>query len=75
MEIVVFLGALFIAAVLVMWWSRRGGGGDSSPSPMADGDQPEVAISNESTIGPHRNVGRPWRVDRGNSRDRGGPSD
>lgn len=75
MEIVVFLGSLFIAAVIVMWWSRRAGSGDNSPSPMAGGDQPEAAISNESTIGPHRNVGRPWRVDSGNSRDGGGPSD
>lgn len=65
MEIVVFAAAVFVVAVLVMWRSRRGGTAEIAPIALADGDRPEPGVSNESAIGPHRNVGRPWRVDRG----------
>lgn len=68
MEIVVFLGVVLVAVVLIMWWSRRGASADSLPLPMAAGDRPEPGISNESSIGPHRNVGRPWRADQGDGR-------
>ena len=61
MEIVAFLALAFIVAVLIMWRVRSGGSGEASPTPAAVGDRPEASISNESTVGPHRNVGRPWR--------------
>jgi hypothetical protein len=63
-EIVAFLVLAFVVAVFVLWRVRGGGSGEASPMPP-DGDRPEAAISNESTIGPHRNVGRPFHVDRG----------
>ena len=60
-EIVVFLAVAFVVATLLLWRSRRGGTGDPVvPSP---GDRPEPAISNESMIGPHRNLGRPFHVE------------
>jgi len=65
MEIVVFLAVVFVVAVFIMWRLRGGGSGETPPTPLAAGDRPEASISNESTVGPHRNVGRPWREDRG----------
>ena len=67
-EIFVFLGVVFVVVVAVLWRSRAGGSGELPPTPSARGDRPEAAISNESTIGPHRNVGRPWRADPGDRR-------
>lgn len=75
MEFVVFLGAVFVAAVIVMWWNRRDRPDAIPQIPLAPGDHPEASISNESAVGPHRNVGRPWRVDRGNQGPGGGHSD
>jgi len=64
-EILVFLGAVFAIGVVLLWRARRGGTGDPVAPPAAFGDQPERIISVESSIAPHRNIGRPFRVDQG----------
>jgi hypothetical protein len=64
MEILVFLAGAFAVTVYLIWRSRRRSG-LRSPIPPAEGDRPEPAISNESAMAPHRNLGRPWYVDRG----------
>jgi hypothetical protein len=65
LEVFVFLGVAFVLVVFVLWWSRRGGSEDDSPIPPAGVDRPEPSISSESSLGPHRNVGRPWRAEPG----------
>jgi len=69
-ELVVFLVVALVVVIALLWRSRRGTTGEDSPVPLANVDRPEPSISNESVIGPHRDVGRPFRVDRG-----GGPPD
>jgi len=64
-EVFVFLAIALVVVVALLWRSRRGTTGSDSPIPLADVDQPEPSISNESGIGPHRDMGRPFRVDRG----------
>jgi hypothetical protein len=64
-EIFVFLGVVFVVVVFVLWRSRRGGDGDGLTLPVSDADRPEPAISNESSLAPHRNLGRPWRAESG----------
>jgi hypothetical protein len=60
-EIVVFLALVFVVATVLLWRSRRGGTGDPVVPPASD--RPEPAISSESMIGPHRNLGRPFHVE------------
>jgi hypothetical protein len=64
-EVFVFFGIAFVIVVALLWRTRRGTTGEDSPVPLAAVDRPEPSISNESVIGPHRDVGRPFRVDRG----------
>jgi hypothetical protein len=61
----VLLGVLFVVAAILLWRSRRGGTGDLPANPLGDGDRPEPALSTESSIGPNRNLGRTWKIDRG----------
>jgi hypothetical protein len=75
MEIVGFLALAFIVALLIMWRVRSGGTGEAPPTPAAVGDRPEASISNESTLGPHRNVGRPWRDGHGDPQSGGRTED
>lgn len=65
MEIPVFLVLSFAVAVLIVWMSRRRDPADDRSGPRAGGDHPEPALSNESGIAPHRNLGRPFRADPG----------
>ncbi len=65
MEIPVFLALVFAVAVLFIWLSRRRDADADQSGPAAGGDRPEPALSSESGIAPHRNLGRPIRVDRG----------
>ena len=64
-EVLAFLGVAFIVVVALLWRSRRGGTGDADTVPKAQPDRPEPVISSESLLGPHRNLGRPFHVDRG----------
>jgi hypothetical protein len=64
-EILVFLTVVFAIGVVLLWRARRGGTGDPESPPSAVGDRPERMISVESAIAPHRNIGRPFRVDSG----------
>jgi hypothetical protein len=64
MEIPVFLAGAFAVLVLLLWRGRRRTSRDVATY-VDEADRPEAAISNESRLGPHGNVGRPWRVDRG----------
>jgi hypothetical protein len=64
-EVLVFFGIVIVVAIVLLWRGRRGGSGAALATPPAAGDRPEPAISNESSLAPHRNVGRPWRVDHG----------
>jgi hypothetical protein len=64
-EILVFVVVVFAIAVLLLWRTRRGGSNGEDPASRAPGDRPEPSISNESGIGPHRDLGRPFHVDHG----------
>jgi hypothetical protein len=64
-EVLVFILVVFAVAVILLWRSRRGGSGGDEPMSRAPGDRPEPSISNESGIGPHRDLGRPFHVDHG----------
>jgi hypothetical protein len=64
-EILVFLTVVFAVALVLLWRSRRGGTGDPVAPPSAVGDRPQGQLSVESTIAPHRSVGRTFRVDPG----------
>lgn len=74
-EIFVFLGVVFVVVIFVLWRSRQGGDSDGPALPISGADRPEPAISNESSLAPHRNLGRPWRADGGDhGPDEGGSS-
>jgi len=65
LEIVVFLVIVFVVAVALLWRGRRGTTGQDAPVALANIDRPEPRISSESSLGPMRNLGRPFHVDRG----------
>ncbi|HYK96694.1 MAG TPA: hypothetical protein VE011_12655 [Candidatus Dormibacteraeota bacterium] len=71
-EILVFFAIAFVVVVGLLWWSRRGDAADPAPIARAVVDRPEPGISNESSIGPHRDIGRPFRVDHGDRPTDGG---
>ena len=64
-EIFAFLGVVFVVVIFVLWRSRRGGDRDGPTLPVSGADRPEPAMSNESSLAPHRNLGRRWRAESG----------
>jgi hypothetical protein len=71
-EILVFFVGAFVVVVFLLGRSRRSGSADDTPTPRAGGDLPEPNLSNQSSIGPHRNMGRAFRVDQGDRPTDGG---
>ena len=62
---VIILGVVLALVLLLLLRNRRGTNMDNATRPLDERDRPVPAISGESTIAPQRNLGRPWRVDRG----------